>query len=212
MERLPRWELPEVVSRAGHQLRNPLATIQSGIQLVQVLTRPEGEVADYLEGALLEVARIDLLLRDLQQLVRLAPSEPTRAGLRDTAEQAVARCAAPVTAVRLEGPGELETRLDADLLQVALGALIQRAAAVTPAGQEVVVRWGVDEDGPVWVEVDDGGPSDPSGSLRPVLGTWPGSGLGPYLAERACALLGGDLEWEAVHPRGHRFRIVLQRG
>lgn len=212
MERLPRWELSEVVSRLGHQLRNPLATIQSGIQLVQVLTRPEGEVADYLEGALQEVARIDLLLRDLQHLVRLAPSEPTRVGLRDMAEQAVARCPAPAAAVRLEGPDQLEARLDADLLQVALGELVRRAIAVTPAGHDVVIRWGEDASGPAWVEVDDSGPADPSGSLRPILGTWPGSGLGPFLAERACALLGGHLEWEAVQPRGHRLRIVLQRG
>ena len=73
MERLPHWELTEVISRLGHQVRNPLATIQSSIQLVQLLTRPEGEVADYLVGALQEVARIDRLLRDLQ---RLAPPDP----------------------------------------------------------------------------------------------------------------------------------------
>ncbi len=87
------------------------------------------------------------------------------------------------------------------------------------AVRDRILRDGIRPDGrtpkqirPIWVEVDDGGPADPSGSLRPILRTWPGSGLGPFLAERACTLLGGHLEWEAVQPRGHRFRIVLQRG
>jgi len=212
VERLPHWELTEVISRLGHQVRNPLATIQSSIQLVQLLTRPEGEVADYLVGALQEVARIDRLLRDLQRLVRLAPGSPIRAGIRDLVERAVARCPTPAAAVRLEGPDLIEVQLAVDLLQVALDELLQRATTVTPAGYDVVIRWGGDESGPIWVEVDDGGPADPSGSLRPILRTWPGSGLGPFLAERACTLLGGHLEWEAVQPRGHRFRIVLQRG
>lgn len=213
MERLPHWELAEIVSRFGHQLRNSLATLQSGIQLVQVLARPEGEVAECLEGALREVARIEHLAGDLQHLVRLAPGERTRARVAEVVEQAAAECGGPASApVRLEGPGELEARLDAGLLRTALGVLLGRAAAVTPADEEVRVRWGAAEDGSPWIEVADGGPADPAGSLRPLLAAWPGSGLGPCLAERACDLLGARLGWEAVQPRGHRFCIALPRG
>ncbi|HPC83784.1 MAG TPA: histidine kinase dimerization/phospho-acceptor domain-containing protein [Thermoanaerobaculaceae bacterium] len=212
MEPFPRWELQDVVSRLGHQLRNPLATIQSGIELAQLLARPEGEAADCLAGALLEVARIDRILGDLQRLVRLAPGEPTRAAIPALAELAAARCTGCHAEIRLEGPEEMDIETDAELLGVALDELLGRAAAVTPPGEAASLRWGREDAGAAWIEVADGDRSAGPGSLRELLTTWPGSGLGPYLAERACALLGARLEWEALPARGHRFRIVLLRG
>lgn len=213
MQRFPAFELSEVAAQLGHRLRNPLATIASGIQLAQLLARPEGEAADCLAEALEEVGRIDHILKDFQRLARLVAGPPVQVGLRELAERAAAACTAPgLRALRLEGPAGPEVLLDAELLVVALGALLERAAAVTPAGEDLLLQWGEGEACTVWFEVADSGSGDTSGSLASLLAAWPGSGLGAQLVARACSLLGGWLEWEAVQPCGHRLRIVLKRG
>lgn len=213
MERVPSWELHDVVARLGHQLRNPLTTIQSGIQLVQVLTQPRGDTAGYLEDALREVARIDSILKDFQRLVRLSSGQCSAVRLEDLVSRAVSSCdTAGCTTVVQTGPPDLHAVVDGELLLVAIEELTRRAVAVTQGADSVGVRWGQDTGQPAWIEITDAGPTEPGGSLRAIQAAWPGSGLGLNLAERAGSLLGGYLEWETVHPHGHRFRIVLQRG
>ena len=219
MERIPACELPDTVARLCHQIRNPLATIQSGVQLVQVLTRPDGEAAECLDTVLAEVARIEAMLRDAHHLVRLAAGRLTQgrpgpggaAGGRGTPVRRRRRGAWTSTARPSSGSSTAP-----ELVQLALDELLARAMQVTPAGGTVHVRWGEHGSDGVALEVEDGGtcaaPQDPERTVRALMTAWPGSGLGLCLAERACALLGGHLDWTRLHPEGCRFRITLPRG
>lgn len=217
LDPIPAFNIEDVVARVGHELRNPLASIQSGIQLAQVLTSLPDDVAGYLAGALAEVARIDVMLRNLNHLVRLAPARPRLCRLADLIALGAPRHSARANcpAVRLEGPTESVVETDPDLLQVVLDALTARAVAVTPAAGEVLIRWDVGEQTPAWIEVQDGGQGgtqDSSLASRWLLATWPGGELGLHLAVRACTLLGGRLTWSGALPRGHRIRVTLVRG
>ncbi|MCU0293108.1 MAG: HAMP domain-containing histidine kinase [Thermoanaerobaculaceae bacterium] len=219
MERVPTCELPDLVIRLGHQIRNPLATIQSGIQLVQVLTQPAGEVAECLASALGEVARIETMLRDAQRLVRLTVEAAVPVMLAEAARRAadtLQRSAPTKPDVNLDGPPQLRVNTDPELLHAALGELLARAAHVTPAGRTVYLRWSEHGTDRAALEVEDPGPCPPSGdperALRGLMATWPGSGLGLCLAERACTLLGGHLDWSRLDPQGCCFRITLPRG
>lgn len=218
MERIPPCELPDTVARLCHQIRNPLATIQSGVQLVQVLTRPAGEAAECLETALAEVARIEAMLRDAHHLVRLAPGVSLKVDLAEVARRTAEghRSGAAARGMDLDGPSELWVSTAPELVQLALDELLARAMQVTPAGGTVHVRWGEHGSDGVALEVEDGGtcaaPQDPERTVRALMTAWPGSGLGLCLAERACALLGGHLDWTRLHPEGCRFRITLPRG
>jgi two-component system, OmpR family, sensor kinase len=219
MERVPACELSDLVLRLGHQIRNPLATIQSGVQLVQVLTQPAGEVAECLDSALGEVARIETMLRDAQRLVRLAAEAAVSLNLAEAVQRAadtVTQGAPARGDLVLDGPPELRVATDPELLQAALAELLARAVRVTPAGATVHLRWGAHGTDGAALEIEDGGPCPPSGdperALRALMATWPGSGLGLCLAERACSLLGGHLDWTRLKPQGCCFRITLPRG
>lgn len=219
MERVPTCELPDLVIRLGHQIRNPLATIQSGVQLVQVLTQPAGEVAECLDSALGEVVRIETMLRDAQRLVRLTAEAAVPVNLAEAARRAadtLKRSAHAGADLDLDGPPGLRVNTDPELLHAALGELLARAAHVTPAGATAHLRWsdhGVDR---AALEIEDHGPcppfDDPERALRALMAAWPGSGLGLCLAERACTLLGGHLDWSRLDPQGCCFRITLPRG
>lgn len=219
MERVPPCEPAEIVARLCHQVRNPLATIQSGVQLVQVLASPTGEAADCLKTVLGEVGRIDAMLRDANRIVRLAPGPPLRVDLAQLASQAAighGSGAIEVDALVPDGPTELWMETSPELLLIALNELLGRAVRVTPEGGAVHLRWGEHGTDGVTLEVDDGGAcfaaEGRERTLRAVAATWPGSGLGLCLVERACALLGGHLDWTGLSPQGCRFRITLPRG
>lgn len=219
MERVPPSELPDLVIRLGHQIRNPLATIQSGVQLVQVLTQPAGEVAECLDSALGEVARIEAMLQDAQRVVRLTAESTAPVLLTEAARQAAETLQHGVPSgnnLVLDGPAGLQVIADPELLQTALHELLARAAHVTPAGGTVHLRWGEHGIDRAAMEIEDAGSCPPSGdterALRAVVAAWPGSGLGLWLAERACTLLGGHLDWTRLDPQGCCFRITLPRG
>lgn len=217
MEPIPAFALEEIVARLGHELRNPLSSIQSGIQLAQVLTPLSDEAAGFLEGALAEIGRIDAILRDMHSLVRMAPAQPRPCRLAEAIESCVSRhrSRTDCPAIRVEGPATPVVETDPELLQVVLDALMARALAVTPAAGEVLIRWDAGELAPTWIEVQDGGlgsAHDSSLALRWLLATWPGSEFGLHLAVRACTLLGGHLALAAALPQGHRIRMELPRG
>jgi signal transduction histidine kinase len=212
-------DIREMVLRLAHEIRNPLATIKSAVQLIQRLTKPEGEIEEYFASALAQVARIDLTVQDMQRFVRLtqAPPQPVQLaraveiaadGHRQRAEQGGAEL------VVAGGPA-LAVLIDPGHLRLALDELLANAIRFSPPGSPVTVSWAAGDTGEVSLNVDDEGPGVPPENagriLRPFFSTsTQATGLGLNITEKICALAGGRVEWRNLAGHGCRFSIVLK--
>lgn len=220
-EQFTEEDLREMVLRLAHEIRNPLATIKSGVQLVQHLTKPTGEIGEYLESVLAEVSRIDFTVRDMQQYVRLAPGRSRRVQVAEVVAGAIETCAdearrAGVTVVPSGSQG-VRALIDPDHFRLALVELAANAVSFSPSGSSVRISWSSPEAGRVPVHVDDqcsGIPTDVGERmLRPFFSTsTSGTGLGLSKVLKICALAGGSLSWKNLAGRGCRFTLLLPEG
>ncbi len=220
MDSFTQDDLREMVLRLAHEIRNPLATIKSSVQLVEHLIHPEGEIAEYLESVVDEVARIDQTVREMQAFVRLKSGSLSDLPVEELVREAIAE-ARPVAArsgVRLVArPGPpLVIRADRGHIRLALGALIANALRATPAELGVMLWWQPDGDH-VRIHVEDSGagvpPEHAERIMRPFYSTsTQGTGLGLNIAQKVALLAGGETEWCNLEAGGCRFTLVLPKG
>jgi len=214
-----RYDLREMVLRLAHQIRNPLATIKSGIQLVQHLQPEDGEVNEYLDAALVEVERINRTIADMQRVIRLATATAVSAPVAGIVEEAIARCSegarrAGVALVVGGGPAA-EVLADRGQLVDAVAELVHNAVEFSPADTSVSVGWQAGASHEVRIEVSDacgGIPGTTAGRIfNPFFSTSTrGTGLGLNIVQRICALGAGELEWSNLDDgTGCRFSIVM---
>jgi len=207
-------DLKEMVLRLAHEIRNPLATIKSAVQLVQRLATLDGPVAEHLGSVLTQVDRIDLTVHDMQAFARITEGSPVAVDVAGAVGDAAGK--APLGQVRLVsvgGPG-LRARVDPSNLRLALQELLRNAAHHSPPGATLTVSWSRVGEGLVGIHIDDEGPGIPPEHkdriLRPFFSTsTQGTGLGLNLVERTCRLAGGRLEWRNLAGRGCRFSVLL---
>jgi len=219
MERFTEDDLKEMVLRLAHEIRNPLATIKSGVQLVQHLLKPQGEIEEYLHTVLDAVARIDRTVTDMQRFVRLDAQTADVIRIARGVEEAVAAAgresqAAGVSLRIAGGPSGLSVMMDPVQMRVCLSELLVNAIRFSPRGTTVTLSWQTKDDRCVVIHVDDEGPGVTAENeqriLRPFFSTsTKGTGLGLNIADRICRLYGGELTWQNRVPRGARFSISL---
>ncbi len=209
----------------SHEIRNPLNA--AALQL-SVLERRVRKLAEAQQGPLLEplglvrdeIRRLDHILEDFLQFAR--PREfrpqPVEVGpllrrvvdlLSGQAESRRVRLEVSVVQPLPQVPGE-EERLRQVLINLVLNAL-----EATPAEGVVRISAGEDE-GKVWVTVDDTGPGIPV-ALRdrifePFFTTKAqGSGLGLSIVHAIVTQHGGTLEVGDAPERGARFVLRLPK-
>jgi len=210
----------EMVLRLAHEIRNPLATIKSGVQLAQHVTRPEGEIADCLDSVLEQVDRIDRTVKDLQRFVRIEAGRPAAIPVGRAIEDAIAQKRGEAqrqgTALSVAAGPPLHVYIDGSNLVLALDEVLSNAIRFSPPGSTVVVSW-LGEAHRALVHIDDEGPGIPAELgeriARPFFSSSiSGTGLGINIVEKVCRLAGGAVEWKNRPGRGCRFTISLPRG
>jgi two-component system sensor histidine kinase QseC len=211
-------DLKELSLRLAHSIRNPLATIKSGVQLIQRLQLDAHDANRYLTSVLHEVGRINACIGEMEGYVRLEPRSVAPVVVSSEIERVFQELepVAVATGVHLVLDGEATVRVKADEGHVALAVqeLVSNAIRFAPAATTVSIRWGRTDAATVLIEVEDRGPGVPleleARILRPFFSTaTEGSGLGLNRVIKICRMYGGRLEW--LHPPegGCRFCLHL---
>jgi two-component system sensor histidine kinase CreC len=213
-------DLREMVLRLAHEIRNPLATIKSAVQLIEHLQPPRADVCEFHASIHLEIDRIDKVVRDMQRFVRLdlntAVSRNVSTIVAHAVEAGTPRAVSSSVRIVVEPGPEASVLGDAAQLEAALFELIDNAVRVSPPDAQVKVDWHLGEDRDVVLQVTDSGPGvDPKHVdriFRPFFSTSThGTGLGLNIAQRTAQIAGGSLKWQNLESVGARFSMILPR-
>ena len=207
----------EVLERAVHDLKNPLAVVRASLEWLEVELAGREELLDAVVDATAASNRLVTIIDDLDTLARLgkdgiAASDPIAvAALVESAVAAATDRLARrgMTAVALAPPA-ISTRGDVGLLDRSLSALIDATTRGAPSGAcvEVTVRERPLAEGlPIEIGIAlRGSVTDDRGSAG-SLDALESAGLGVYVALRAVEAHGGTLE---VIPTASLPRILVR--
>ena len=201
-----------------HDLRNPLAAIYGGAEMLVDADLPPANVKRLAGNIYRASRRIQELLQDLINVSRGKRSQPEMCRLR---EVALAACETLATAAEQQGvtlvlgiPAEIEVPLERSRVERVFANLIGNALEAMPDTGEVRITAEV-RDGSAVVHVEDTGPGIApeirAQLFQPFvsLGKRNGLGLGLALSRQTVLDHGGDMWVESVPGRGARFSFRL---
>jgi len=201
-----------------HDLRNPLAAIYGGAEMLVDADLPPSHVKRLAGNIYRASRRIQELLQDLLNVSRGKTGAPEVCRLREVASAAcdslASMASAQNVAIELSIPTEIEVPMERSRMERAFVNLIANSLEAMPEGGVVRISSELQEDG-VLVHVEDNGPGIPP-EIRPRLfqpfvsaGKRNGLGLGLALSRQTVLEHGGDMWMETVAGRGARFSFRL---
>ncbi len=201
-----------------HDLRNPLAAIYGGAEMLVDADLPPAHVKRLAGNIYRASRRIQELLQDLLNVSRGKSLAPEVCRLREVAAAACESLAATAegqgVAVGLSIPPDIELPLERSRMERAFVNLIGNALEAMPDGGEIQIS-AILEGGSVVVQVQDNGPGiapEIRASLfQPFVsaGKRNGLGLGLALTRQTVLEHGGDMWVESEPGHGARFQFRL---
>ncbi len=204
-----------------HELGNPINSLKTALTVLRCnWAKFEAERVDhYFERMLVEVGRVEYLLRSLRTFsafedVQLAPCS-TRALFNDLAPVVTTTAGERGIAIDIDMAQELWVEADNRALYQALLNLVTNALdAVGQIQGRVVLQARRSGAGTVAIEVVDNGEGIPASEreavLRPFFTTRPhGTGLGLSIVQRLMHAMGGELVLDSHPGRGTTARLLL---
>jgi len=220
-EELIRHERISTIGRLSasivHDLRNPLAAIYGGAEMLVDADLPPGHVKRLAGNIYRASRRIQELLQDLLDVSRGKSSPPEPCRLREVAAAACDSLASAAEAqgvrIALDIPADLELPLERSRMERTFVNLIGNALEAMPNGGSVRIGASL-EDGSAVILVEDTGPGIApeilSRLFQPfVSGKRNGLGLGLALSRQTVLEHGGDMWVESEPGRGARFGMRL---
>jgi len=201
-----------------HDLRNPLASIYGGAEMLVDSDLPPHQVKRLASNIYRSSRRVQELLNDLSDVTRGGSQEAEPCRLREVVEDARQAIAAAADAngvgVSIDLSPDLELPMKRSRIQRVFENLFANAIEAMPGGGSVRVHLKQSE-GSVVVSVEDDGPGLSDAVLRRLFqpfvtsGKKNGMGLGLALARQAVLDHGGDLWADTLSKSGARFFIRL---
>ena len=201
-----------------HDLRNPLAAIYGGAEMLVDAELPPSHVKRLAGNIYRASRRIQELLQDLLNVSRGRSGSVEVCRLREVASAAcdslASAAAAQNVAIELAIPPEIESPMERNRMERAFVNLIANALEAMPDGGAVRI-WSELNDAAVVVHVEDNGPGIPpeirSQLFQPFVsaGKRNGLGLGLALSRQTVLEHGGDMWVQSSAGRGARFSFRL---
>jgi signal transduction histidine kinase len=215
----------EFVSNAAHELRNPLAGIMSGIEVLRGGAKDDPEARDrFLARLAIDADRMTRLTQSLLMLARVEA-----AGERDPTQVVDVTLSAEEAMEAVENPDGVELRKEVEpdlvaegdpvlLRQVMIG-LLSNACSYTPAPGTVTLRASRGAENSVTIEVQDTGKGIPLDEQNRVFERFyrgsgilegEGFGLGLSIAKRMVDVMGGQIGLRSEPGKGSTFWVRLR--
>ena len=221
--------LGDLLSEVVHEVRNPLVSVKTFLQLLPDHMQDESFQTDFRQVVMDELARMERLLDTVMAHARpRGPSLPTSGSGSDCYIEDVLSSIARLLEQRAsEHQVHLETALEVGLPAAAMDRdsfrqvilnLTLNALEATPRDGRVILRARRTGGNGVELSVEDGGPGVPE-ELRPRLfepffttRSDRSGGLGLAISKRLVDEAGGSIEIGDAPSGGARFRVVLPAG
>ena len=201
-----------------HDLRNPLAAIYGGAEMLVDRELAPGHVKRLAANIYQASRRIQDLLQDLLNVSRAKSRAPEMCRLREVASAACDALAVTAESqsvtLQLSIPPEIELPLERSRMERAFLNLISNSLEAMPEGGEVRIS-AVQQDGSVLIEVQDNGPGIApeirSKLFQPFVsaGKRNGLGLGLALSRQTVVDHGGEMWVESEPGHGAKFCFRL---
>lgn len=211
----------EFATNAAHELRTPLSSIVSAVEMLQTGAKEEPDARDrFLAIIETQSARLTRLTRALLVLARAETHEEAPQFLRLSLRPILERVAEdlppnPNVAVSVECSSALTVHGDEHLLEQALASIAANAVQHMTSGT-VCLRAREEDSRVIVIEVADTGPGIASRDQRRIFERFyrgtasePGTGfgLGLSIARGAVSLLGGQIELDSEEGVGTTVRL-----
>jgi len=212
---------------ASHQLRTPLASMQSVGEVALSRDRSPEEYRQALANMLEEVRRMSRVTEQLLRLARLDRTEVRSSFIRLDLGQVAHRtavifqplCDEKRVSLRVETENGLQILGHEDLLIEMMANLLDNALRLTPDGGDILLKAESESTGEVLLTVADTGPGiapELAELVFELFGQVPGSrqtgaGLGLAIVAAIAKVHGGRAELNRMHTRGAVFHVRLPR-
>jgi two-component system phosphate regulon sensor histidine kinase PhoR len=214
----------EFVSNAAHELRNPLAGITSGIEVLRGGAKDDPDARDrFLARLAVDADRMTRLTQSLLTLARVEAEGGREAQVVDVSLAAEESADAVTPPEGVEMATEIEPDLvaagDPVLLRQVMIGLLTNACAHTPPPGTVTLRASRGEEETVTIEVKDTGKGIPPEEQDRVFERFyrgsathetEGFGLGLSIAKRMVDVMGGEIGLRSVPGEGSTFWVRLR--
>lgn len=201
----------KLAADVAHEIRNPLAGIRAGIQVVSRKVTQERD-QKLCQGMVREVDRVNLLIENLLNLSRRRESQKTTVNLNvlfDELSMLYFKVAENKNITwKAAVEGSLWLYADEGELRQVLINLINNAVKAMPDGGSLTVRAWKDETG-VKLSVEDTGLGMDQEKLAQVLRKGGAGGLGLSIVRRLLNSNGGVLEMESQPGQGTTARVIF---
>ena len=210
--------LGEMAAVVAHEVRNPLAGIRSGIQLLGSLFPEVAEGRDLINEIVARVDSLNSVLSDILTFARVRElkRDPIAVSALLADLRSSTRLDPAMRGIRLDVQGLDNTVIegDADQLRIVLTNLVLNAAQAMNHAGRIDIEVGSNDEGRCEINVADSGPGIPAELRERVFEPFfttkhRGTGLGLPTARRIVEAHGGQLELAESTSGGTLVRITL---
>jgi signal transduction histidine kinase len=209
-----------MASSIVHDLRNPLAAIYGGAEMMVDTELTAPQMKRLAENIYRSSRRIQEMLQDLLQITRGKKGDKESCSVAQIVEAAVqeveAEAAARKIRIEVDVPEWIEVEVERQRMERVFLNLLGNALEALPAGGHIWVRSREDGES-IEIEVADDGPGISSQAREKLFqpfasfGKKNGLGLGLALSRQSVLEQGGDLWAEEKPAQGASFRVKLPR-
>lgn len=206
----------ELAAQVGHDLRNPLTSINTAIYLLDSMLdeNVNKEVRLAIDTMKKSIDHANRIIEELLEYSRGTLAETKVERLKPLIQSAIDRLRVPKNVeIYMDVPNDLIADVDASKIQRVFENLIKNSIDALPKGGKISII-GSSDDVRVWVEVVDNGmgikKKDLANMFKPLFTTKPkGMGLGLPICKRIIEAHGGSISIESKYGEGTKVRVEL---